>query len=93
MNIFDGIVYADKQEKSITVISVRALDEHKLWVRFSTGETKIFDFEPLLDSGVFMVLKDKDLFDDVYIDYGVPVWCNGEIDIAPEKLYYDAVSV
>jgi hypothetical protein len=89
----NGIAYADEKEHSITAVSVRALDNHKLWIRFSTGETKVFDFLPLLESGVFSTLKDKELFSNVYVDYGVPVWCNGEIDIAPERLYYDGVSV
>ena len=89
----NGIAYADEKEHLLTVVSIRALDDYKLWVRFSTGETKVFDFIPLLESGVFSALKDKALFNSVYVDYGVPVWCNGEIDIAPERLYYDGVSV
>jgi len=93
MYIVNGIAYADEKEHIITVVSIRALNDYKLWVRFSTGETKIFDFTPFLDSGVFTALKDKDLFNSVYVDYGVPVWCNGEIDIAPERLYYNGVSV
>lgn len=29
----------------------------------------------------------KNVFNSVYIDYGVPVWNDGDIDIAPEYLY------
>ena len=89
----DGIVYADEQENSITVLSVRAMEDYKLWVRFSTGETKIIDFIPFLKKGVFSLLEDKELFNGVYVDYGVPVWCDGVIDIAPECLYYEGVNV
>ena len=32
-------------------------------------------------------LAEPDVFKSVYIDYGVPVWKDGEIDIAPETLY------
>jgi len=91
MHIRDGIAYANNQESPITVISVRAMDGYKLWVRFSTGEEKIFNFTPLLDKGLFRFLKDKVIFNSVYIDYGVPVWCDGKIDIAPERLYYEGV--
>jgi hypothetical protein len=38
------------------------------------------------------VQKDKNVFSNVSLDHGVPVWMNGEIDIAPEVLYYDGVS-
>jgi len=91
MRIVENIVYADNHEKLLTVVSVRAMDDYKLWVRFSTGETKVFDFTPLLENSIFSTLKDKELFSGVYIDYGVPVWCDGEIDIAPERLYYEGV--
>ena len=93
MNVVNGIVYAYAQKKPLSIISIRVLDNYKLWIRFSTGETKIFDFEPLLNNGVFTNLKNKEYFNSVYIDYGIPVWGDGEIDIAPERLYYDGVSV
>jgi len=38
-------------------------------------------------------LKDEQLFRQVYIDYGVPVWNDGEIDIAPEALYEQGLPV
>ena len=34
---------------------------------------------------------DLAVFKDVYIDYGVPTWLDGEIDIAPEVLYEKSV--
>jgi hypothetical protein len=33
------------------------------------------------------------VFKGVYIDYGVPVWNDGDIDIAPETLYEQSVPV
>ena len=87
MYITDGIAYAGENKKPVTVISVRPLEDYKLWIRFSTGETKIFNFAPLLDTGGFRPLKDKALFDSVYVDYGVTVWNEGSIDIAPEYIY------
>ena len=92
MFVKEGIAYAGEAEKPITVISARAIEDYKLWLRFSTGETKTFDFMPLLNDKVYLPLMDKAIFNDVYIDYGVTVWKNGEIDIAPEYLYQNAVS-
>lgn len=92
MYVKDGIAYAGEPEKEITVKSVRPLDGFRLWLRFSTDETKVFDFAPLLGKPVFQPLKDKDVFDQAYIDYGVVVWNDGDIDIAPETLYEGGVS-
>ena len=92
MYIKDGIAYAEEATKPITAISVRTLDGYTLWVRFSTGEVKTFDFAPLLDATGFRPLADKALFDGVYVDYGVPTWADGAIDIAPEYLYENGVS-
>jgi hypothetical protein len=87
MYIKNNLAYAEDNAKPITVISVRSLSNYKLWVRFSTGETKIFDFLSLLDKGAFQLLKDESIFNSVYLDYGIPVWNDGTIDIAPEYLY------
>lgn len=92
MYVIDGIAYAGEAEKPITVISARPLEDYKLWLRFSTGEVKIFDFAPLLEVGGFRPLRDKASFASVYVDYGVPVWNDGTIDIAPEYLYRNGLS-
>ena len=91
MYIVDDIAYAGEPEPIIKVSGVRPMENHKLWVRFNTGETKIFDFKPLLDMPAFAPLKSTELFNRVYIDYGVTVWNDGDIDIAPEKIYRDGV--
>lgn len=87
MYIQNGIAYAGEQPKPITVSGVRPLPDHVLWVRFSTGEIKLFDFKPLLNDPAFQPLKDTEVWNRVYIDYGVTVWQDGDIDIAPEYLY------
>ena len=91
MYVVDGIAYAGEPEPVIKVNGIRAMDDYKLWVRFNTGEAKIFDFKPMLDMPAFAALKNTELFNRVYIDYGVPVWNDGDIDIAPERIYRDGV--
>lgn len=93
MYIKNGVAYADELQPSIKVNGVRPLDNYKLWIRFSNGETKVFDFNGLLNSPVFSPLKDKTVFNSVYIDYGITVWNNGNIDIAPEYLYEKGIAV
>ena len=92
MYIVDGIAYAGEQKPPIKISGVRPLPDHRLWVRFNTGEAKVFDFTPLLSAPAFAPLQDEELFRQVYIDYGVTVWCDGDIDIAPERLYKEGIS-
>ena len=39
------------------------------------------------------VVKNIEVFNSVYIDYGMTVWNDGDIDIAPEELYKNGVAV
>ena len=91
MYIRNGIAYAEDAKPEIRISGIRAMNDHLLWIRFSTGEAKIFDFKPLLDAPAFAPLTDEDVFRGVYIDYVLPVWLDGEIDIAPEYLYEHAI--
>lgn len=90
MYIKNGVAYAEEAKPEIKVWGVRAMSDYRLWLRFSTGEAKVFDFKPLIDTPAFSPLSDMAVFKDVYIDYGIPVWMDGDIDIAPEYLYEHA---
>lgn len=78
MYIKNGIAYAGESTPPIRVCGIRPLPGFRLWARFTTGEAKTIDFAPL---------RNPETFAGVYIDYGVPIWCDGEVDIAPERLY------
>ena len=58
MYISNGIAYAGEQEPVIKVCGVRPLPGHKLWLRFTTGETK-FLTSPLAERCRFAPLKDE----------------------------------
>jgi hypothetical protein len=92
MHIIDGIAYAGKPKQPVKVEAACPLDGWKLRLRFSTGDVKMFDFAQLLDFPCFRPLQDEKIFRSVSLDHGVPVWLDGEIDIAPEKLWQDGFS-
>lgn len=87
MYIINGIAYAGEPKESIRVKAVRPLDDLYLMITFSTGEKRIYDATPLLKYPVYQALKDKSVFERVYVECGTLVWNDGEIDIAPENLY------
>ena len=70
MYIVDGIAYAGEKEPVIKISGVRPMEDYKLWLRFSTGETKIFDFKPLLEKPAFAPLTDKTVFNFSKILFG-----------------------
>lgn len=92
MYIKDGIAYAGDNQPSLKVSGIRPMKDHFLWIRFNTGEAKVFDFKPLLEQPAFAPLKDEQVFREVYIDYGIAVWLDGDIDISPEYLYEKSVA-
>ena len=87
MYVMDGIAYAGEPQKKLSIICVRPMDGYKLLVRFSTGESGVFDIEPSLDDPAFVPLKDKAESDRVYIDFGALTWLDGTADLAPEYVY------
>lgn len=93
MYIVNGIAYAGEQAPALKVCGVRPMQGHRLWLRFNTGEARVADCGPLLEKPAFAPLADRDLFRDVYLDYGAVLWADGEIDIAPETLYEMSIPV
>lgn len=63
----------------VHVVSVKALDGYRLWLRFSDGNEGIEDFSALLAKGGPMVepLRDPAMFARVFVSFGVPSWPNG----------------
>ena len=87
MYVKDGIAYAGNPKPILNVLCIRPLDNFKLMVEFNDGTQRVVDMTPVLGNPAFMPLRDKTIFDCVYLESGFPMWHDGEIDIAPEWLY------
>lgn len=74
------------------VKAVKARDNYKLEIIFSSGEVGIYDCNPLLNFGVFTELKDKIYFQQARAAYGTVVWPH-EQDICPDTLYVDSQKI
>jgi hypothetical protein len=73
------------------VVEVRAVSDHSLAVRFIDGTQGEVDMTEILRSespGVFVVLRDPAFFRQVYVEDGAVTW-PGELDLAPDAMYYD----
>ncbi|MBQ8576410.1 MAG: DUF2442 domain-containing protein [Clostridia bacterium] len=92
MYISDDIAYAGDPTPLLKVNSIQPLEQHRLKVQFSNGECRIFDCVPLLSMPAFAPLADETLFRSVVLEHGIPVWNDGDIDIAPELLYEKGIS-
>lgn len=73
-------------------IEVKPLEDYKLFIVFNSGERKIFDLKDKINHVFFAPLKDENVFKTVHIN-GITVEWEGEIDVCPDELYYDSVSV
>lgn len=87
MRIEDGIVYADDPMPILRVKSIKLLEDYRAQIEFNNNDVRIFDFSSLIQRPLYQPLKDKKIFNSVSLEYGVPVWNDGEIDISPEYLY------
>jgi len=87
-NIAPGIVCAAPWR----LTKVKPLADYALEVEFNDGMHGFVEMAQLITgkrAGIFAALKDTDVFNKVYLEYGVITWL-GEIDLAPDAMY-DAI--
>ena len=92
MYIIDGIAYAGELTGTIEIEKVDALDDMILLLTFSTGEKRLYDATALLEYPAFKPLENEEVFKSAKVEYGVVVWLDGAIDVAPETLYKNSFS-
>ena len=71
-------------------ISARAGDGYNIHVSFADGTSGIFDFSPYIKYPCYEPLRERAFFAKVEAAHGTLSW-PGEIDIAPEAVWADAV--
>jgi hypothetical protein len=80
----------------VKVTQAKALDGHRLWLRFSNGREGVRDLADVVAEGGMMVepLRDPALFQRVFVECGVPTWPNGfDLDAIALYLEMDAAGI
>ncbi len=79
----------------IWITDVKIFKDYILYLTFNDGVVKSFDVSTLLsgDNPLYLPLKDVSLFSNIKLDGWTVTWNNGEIDIAPEFLYENGVTI
>ncbi|MFH0988419.1 MAG: DUF2442 domain-containing protein [bacterium] len=76
------------------ILSVQALENNKLEVRFVNGVQKIYNCTPLLEMEVFQILKNDVFFKAVKVDSGgYGIYWNDEVDLSEYELWTNGVEV
>lgn len=80
-------------ETTPDIVEVKALEQYKIYLKFSNGEEKIYDMKEAIEKiKYFNKLKNKKYFENVKPRGDTVEWENGE-DVAPENLYYESIPI
>ncbi|MBO5412736.1 MAG: DUF2442 domain-containing protein [Clostridia bacterium] len=75
------------------IIEVRALEKYFVYLKFETGEEKVFDMTEHIEKiPFFRRLKNRAYFEKVKLRGDTIEWENGE-DVAPENLYFESIEI
>lgn len=73
------------------IIEVRALDKYYIYLKFKTGEEKVYDMAPCINEiKYYNKLKQRKYFEKVAPRGCTVQWEEGE-DVCPENLYYESI--
>ena len=76
----------------LAVIDVKPQNDYLLLLTFENGERRLFDMKPYLNKGVFLELKDPNVFNTVKASFDTIEWIN-EADFDPEVLYDQSIAL
>ncbi len=90
-NLLTESIPFPKNDLWLHVVSVEYLDNYQLKLTFNNGIEGIVDLEQELYGEIFEPLKDKSLFQKVFVTSRTIEWPNGA-DFAPEFLFEIALN-
>ena len=74
------------------IVEARYVGDYRIELVFADGHRGIADLSAWVrQDTVFAPFADKEYFRAFRIEYGTLVWGEGDVDIAPEALYEEAI--
>lgn len=74
------------------ILEVKALKEYYIYIRFETGEEKVYNMKKYVEEiKYYNKLKKREYFEKIKTRGETVEWQEGE-DVCPENLYYDSIS-
>ena len=68
-------------------IEVKALDNHRIWLRYDDGAEGDVDLSDVAGHGVFEAWSDRAFFDSVHLaSHGAIEW-SSDFDLCPDAMY------
>ena len=92
MIVKNGICYPDIPERHVKIVAAENVGDHLLRVRFDDGDVRIFDGR-VLSGEVFEPLRSPAAFAAWKLDYETLTWLDGKLDVAPEFVYENSVTL
>jgi hypothetical protein len=77
----------------ISVVNVIPNSDLTLFVEFSDGEKKTYDFKRELDFPPFKPLANVNFFKTAHVDFGTVIWGDDEVDVSADELYENGIPV
>jgi hypothetical protein len=68
------------------VKSVVPMPNYMLSLTFANDVQKEFDMKPYLTKGIFIELKNENIFNTAHVSFGTVTWSNGA-DLCPDTFY------
>lgn len=72
------------------VVDLKPLDDYRLKLRFTNGEVRIFDVKPYLNLGVIAKLRDREIFEEAWVEAGSVEWPCG-VGFSYDTLYLESI--
>jgi hypothetical protein len=69
------------------VVGIKALDDYKLWLKYSDEVEGVIDFSDRVGKGVFKAWEDPREFAKVHIGPSGEIAWNDQIEMDPDALY------
>lgn len=68
---------------------VTALEDYRIWIRYSDGSAGEVDLAHLAGRGVFSAWNDRRYFNDVHLGPGGAIAWGEDIELCPDALYME----